>query len=341
MWEYVLTNTGNAPISNPRVEDDAGTPGDPIDDFFAAFVSGDSDNDGILDAGETWIFEASGTATESAYTNNAVATGIGPATIDEDGTPVPGVPLEDDDPSGYVVASPGIDIIKTTNGVDNTAAPGVYIAPGDPVTWTYIVTNTGDVPLSDVAVTDDAGTPAAGDDFTATLISGDTNDDGLLDLDETWIFEATGTAIAGQYQNNATVTGTPPEVTNPDGTTTTPDPITAEDDDRYFGAEPAVEITKSVNGDDANEAPGVLIPEGEQVSWTYEVVNTGTTPLIDVIVSDDQGVVVTCPQTTLGVSETMTCTGAAESATLGQYTNIGSVVAVSYTHLTLPTNDSV
>jgi uncharacterized cupredoxin-like copper-binding protein len=53
---------------------------------------------------------------------------------------------------------PGIDIEKATNGVDaddaNTGdAP--QVAPGELVTWTYKVTNTGNVDLDNVMVTDD------------------------------------------------------------------------------------------------------------------------------------------------------------------------------------------
>ena len=163
--------------------------------------------------------------------------------------------------------------------------------------------------------------------MTGIFVSGDSNGDGLLDLDETWIFQATGIATEGQYQNDATVTGAPLEVTNPDGTTTPPPPVDGDDDDRYFGASPGVSIVKAVNGEDANDAPGHLVPNGEEVSWTYTVTNTGDSPLIDIAVTDDQGVVVTCPATALDIGEAMECTGAAQTATVGQYTNIGTVNA--------------
>ncbi len=44
-------------ISNVTVTDDAGTPGDPGDDFSPTYISGD-DGDGILELGEHWIYRS-------------------------------------------------------------------------------------------------------------------------------------------------------------------------------------------------------------------------------------------------------------------------------------------
>ncbi len=96
-------------------------------------------------------------------------------------------------------ADPGIDIEKFTNGVDaDTAAEAVELAIGDIITWTYEVTNTGNVDFTadQVIVTDDAGTPGnTSDDFMPTLISSsDVGNDGILSAGETWLYEATGVA---------------------------------------------------------------------------------------------------------------------------------------------------
>ena len=48
-----------------------------------------------------------------------------------------------------------------------------------------------------------------GDDYVFVLdISGSMNDDGKLDVNETWIYVATGTAVEGQYANIGDVTQT-------------------------------------------------------------------------------------------------------------------------------------
>ncbi|MFW6195121.1 MAG: DUF7507 domain-containing protein, partial [Chloroflexota bacterium] len=71
--------------------------------------------------------------------------------------------------------------------------------------------------------------------------------------------------------------------------------------------EPAIDIEKATNGEDADEPTGPEIAVGDPVNWTYVVTNTGDVALTDVSVTDDQGVAVNCPQDTLAVGESMTC----------------------------------
>ena len=91
----------------------------------------------------------------------------------------------------------------------NSGTPAVPVLEvGAPVTWTYLVTNPGTVPLSDIALEDDAGTPLdPSDDFGPIFVDGDTDGDGLLDPGETWTYVASGTVEAGTHCNIATVEG--------------------------------------------------------------------------------------------------------------------------------------
>jgi hypothetical protein len=117
-------------------------------------------------------------------------------------------------------AVPLIDIVKWTNGADHNSPPGLYIPNvGDPVTWTYIVTNPGEDNLTDIKVTDDhAG-------VTPVYQTGD-DGDGILQPGETWYYtaEASDGAIEGYYHNIGTVVGTPP----------TGDNVTNYDDEYYY-----------------------------------------------------------------------------------------------------------
>jgi uncharacterized repeat protein (TIGR01451 family) len=100
--------------------------------------------------------------------------------------------------------------------IEKSASP-THIVGSGPVTYTYKVTNTGDVPLAGVAdtIADDTCSPVR-------YVRGDTDNDGLLDTpdsifedarDETWIFECT-TVVDKDTKNVVTVSG---EATDQDG----------------------------------------------------------------------------------------------------------------------------
>jgi LPXTG-motif cell wall-anchored protein/uncharacterized repeat protein (TIGR01451 family) len=130
---------------------------------------------------------------------------------------------------------------------------------------------------------------------------------------------ASGLATAGQYTNI--------------GTVTTKDPVggTPADDDtsHYYGVDGGIEIEKYTNGQDADTGTGPLVPVGDTVNWTYEVENTGNTPLSGVTIADNQGVV---PVFSNGDDNNglldpgeLWVYKASGLATAGQYTNIGTV----------------
>jgi uncharacterized repeat protein (TIGR01451 family) len=93
--------------------------------------------------------------------------------------------------------APDIQIVKS-NDADGT------VEPGSEVTYTYEVTNTGNMPLSDVAVKDQV----EGSDNVAcepvAYQSSDGNDDDILDPGETWTFTCT-TELQGTTTNQACV----------------------------------------------------------------------------------------------------------------------------------------
>jgi len=98
--------------------------------------------------------------------------------------------------------NPGIDIEKFTNGVDaDTPDLAVEIAPGDTVTWTYEVTNTGNVSFAknDIVVTDDQEGV-----INHIIYQGD--GDHILAPGETWIYQETG--IAENLTNSGDTTTT-------------------------------------------------------------------------------------------------------------------------------------
>jgi len=171
-YTYTVTNTGDTPLLKVKVTDDKCAP--------VTYKSGDTDENEILGLEETWTFTCTTTLTETT-TNTAVATG-------EDRT---GQEVKDDDTAKVVVPKPGIKVVKTA---DKTT-----VEIGGSVTYTYTVTNTGDIELLNVTVTDDKCAPV-------TYKSGDTNSDGKLQVDETWTFQCTAT-LTETTKNTAVVTG--------------------------------------------------------------------------------------------------------------------------------------
>lgn len=93
---------------------------------------------------------------------------------------------------------PGIEITKTDNATDP-------VVPGTVVTYTYQVKNTGDVPLSSVAVTDKIdGSESIACAVNSSVYTGD-NGNGILDPDETWTFTCS-VALQVTTTNRACVT---------------------------------------------------------------------------------------------------------------------------------------
>ena len=176
--------------------------------------------------------------------------------------------------------APAIDIEKLVNGQDADTPTGPVLAVGSTATFTYQVTNTGNVALANVAVVDDNGTPGVpGDDFSPSFTGGDVNSNSLLDLGETWTYSANHVVTAGQYTNIGKVTGQ----------SSVGQTVTDTDPANHFGAAPAIDIEKLVNGQDADTPTGPVLAVGSTATFTYQVTNTGNVALANVAVVDDNG----------------------------------------------------
>ncbi|MGB5440531.1 MAG: hypothetical protein WBN90_12890, partial [Gammaproteobacteria bacterium] len=309
-WTYVVTNTGNEPLDNVAVVDDQGV-----------LVSCSQDT---LAPGATITCTATGSADDlnttgfttvpgqcGGVTNTPVYENFGSVSATGSNS---GAPVSDADPSHYCNPQlPAIDIEKSTNGVDADDPNGSnvpQVAPGGLVTWEYVVTNTGNEPLNNIAVVDDQGVPVSCPQNT-TLAPGASitcdASDFAEDLDNTG-----STTVPGQcggvtntplYENFGSVSATGSN----SGT-----PVSDEDPSHYCNPQlPAIDIEKSTNGVDADnpnagDAPQVM--SGEPVNWEYVVTNTGKLPLFNVEVEDDQGVSVSCPpDDTLAPGASITC----------------------------------
>jgi hypothetical protein len=250
-----VTNTGNVALNQVVVNDPLAP------DCNRANV-------GPLAPGASTNYNCTVSNVTASFTNVVTATG----------TPPSGPPVSDSDNAQVVV--PGIDIEKATNGEDADSPTGPVVAVGSTVTWTYVFTNTGNVNLTGVTVTDDQG---VGVSCPKTV----------LQPGEAMTCTASGTATAGQYANLGTATGTPPE----GGGT----PPTDSDPSHYFGGSPALSLVKTAT-------PKTYAAVGDTISYSYLVTNTGNVTLAGPVTVSDDKATVTCPAGGLAPQESMTCT---------------------------------
>ena len=179
-YTYNVTNAGSRPLANVAVTDNAG--------IIPSYASGDTNDNGKLDLLETWTYTATTTLTTEEKTVNNTATGTATDAIDA-------VKIV------TATAKETVKIIHPSILVEKSAS-SYSIDRGESVTYTYTVTNTGDIQLTDIQLTDDKVTPM--------YQGGDTDSDDILNLTETWTYTATSSPLTHTVTNTATVQGTDP-----------------------------------------------------------------------------------------------------------------------------------
>ncbi|WP_430593197.1 DUF7507 domain-containing protein [Humidisolicoccus flavus] len=260
-WTYLVTNTGNTTLNEVAVAD-VFTAGDGSTGSFNA----SSDESGALEPGESRVFTATGTAVAGQYENTATATAVA---VDDENEPLAAQPEPVSDSSWYLAGLAGVSVTKQTNGQDVDAAPGLPLVPGAEVEWTYVVTNTGSLDLSDVLVVDV--------DSNGTEVFRDTI--AALPVGESVTLSAEGIVIEGQYENTVTVTAEDPSGETPG--------LTDADSSWYFGVVSSIDIEKEVSPNERGPfAETTEVSRGSAVWWQFIVTNTGNAPLTDVAISD-------------------------------------------------------
>ena len=128
---------------------------------------------------------------------------------------------------------------------------------GDVITYTVEVENTGNVTLTGITLASDP-------DMVFTLVSGDTDADGQLDVDETWVFEGSYTVTQADMDAGGVIHS---EVTVDSDQTA---PVT-ESADVTVVQNPDTLVTMTSDVSEVNGA-------GDVITYTVEVENTGNVP---------------------------------------------------------------
>ncbi|WP_185741795.1 DUF7507 domain-containing protein [Corynebacterium bovis] len=219
--------------------------------------------------------------------------------------PKPGKPNEPGDPNdpksppvnspedpGNATTKPkdGLKLVKKINGDDANNAPGVSVNPGEDMNVTYEVTNTGNRPVFNVTVTDRVESENNAEVKNIAPAQVDRVNPG-----ETVTFTATikAPATGGTlHTDKASAHGVPPKPGKPNepGDPNDPKspPVNSPEDPANATTKPkdGLKVVKKINGDDANQAPGVSVDSDADMNVTYEVTNTGGRPVFNVNVTD-------------------------------------------------------
>src|SRR5690606_6788274 len=156
--------------------------------------TGDTDEDGELDVDETWVYQVSYAAIQPHIDNGSDI--VNTFTFDAD-------ELSDarsDNAVTTVTQSPSVEVTKSVDQ-ESIAAPAT-------LNYTITVENTGNVSLTGIAVTDVVSQDGASTPLTLGAPTGDTDEDGELDVDETWVYQVSYAAIQPHIDNGSDIVNT-------------------------------------------------------------------------------------------------------------------------------------
>src|SRR5699024_3610929 len=287
-YTFTVTNTGKTVLENVEVNDQ----------MLADLGIKVEIEKTTLKPGESTTGTATYTVTQKDIDNGGVYN-VATST----GTP-PGYDPEDpDNPYEPPVSPPDEENVPAKQdakiSLDKSADIDKYTKVGDEVVYTFTVTNTGNVTLTDVKVDDetfklevliDKTILAPGESATGTYTHTITQ----ADLDNS------------EIHNFANTEGTPPPVIDPEDpdNPVTQDPVTDEDDEKVSGKQKAdLSLTKKADKEKVVQA-------GEEIEYTLTVTNTGNVTLDNVTVNDEMlGGDLAVSPSTLAPGETGTVKG--------------------------------
>ncbi|PJJ73092.1 putative repeat protein (TIGR01451 family) [Diaminobutyricimonas aerilata] len=258
-YSFLVTNTGSVTLTDVAVvEGEFSGTGDLSDVVCPAGAASLAPGDGVTCTATYVLTQADVDAGE--VTNSATATGVPPT-----GTPPVSPPSEN---TVEIPSAAAITVAKT-------ATPATAAEAGDEITYSFLVTNTGNVTLTEIAV-DEGDFSGTGDlseivcpAGAASLAPGD-------DVTCTATYTLTQADVdAGSVTNSATATGVPPTGTPP---VSPPSEVTVE-----IPPAPGLSVVKS-----ATPSEQVDFFAGQEVTYSFVVTNTGNTTLTDVSVDEGE-----------------------------------------------------
>ncbi|MDH6280876.1 DUF7507 domain-containing protein [Prescottella agglutinans] len=220
---------------------------------------------------------------------------VGSYTNSADNITAKGIDLPGKSTLEVVPPAPGLTIVKASTTTEITKA-------GEKVPYTFEVTNTGNVTVSDLEVTDKQTAPAKDENLSPMQCPATS-----LAPNETMKCTADYTVTQADIDN-----GSIKDVAKATGKSPKGDPVESPESKKEIGTNgltPGLTIVKSSTATEFTKV-------GEKVPYTFEVTNTGAVTVSDLEVTDKQIAPakdenlspMQCPATSLAPNEKTTCT---------------------------------
>jgi uncharacterized repeat protein (TIGR01451 family) len=196
-----------------------------------------------------------------------------------------------------VTAAPGLTMTKVANAPDEANGDQSATSPGDVIDYFYYLTNTGNVTLNSIAVSDPnlaSGPPSTGPTCPAATLAPDQSE-----------------TCTGTYTVPASTNGTVTDTATASAAGPSGQPVSATSSVTVHNitASPAVAVQKSAAITPSGDSNDIQV--GDMVQYSYVVTNIGNVDLTTVSVNDPSAGTVTCPTPAspgLAPGATETCT---------------------------------
>ncbi|MEP0262436.1 Ig-like domain-containing protein [Dokdonia sp.] len=271
-YTFTVTNNGNVTVTNIVITDPLTglvLSGGPI----AELDPGETDS--TTYTGEYTITQADIDA--GSVMNQALATGQDPDGGDVTDESDDDSPIEDDTTITILPQGSSISLVKI--GVFNDEDGDGFAQVGETITYTFIVTNTGNVTITNITLDDPLPGLVLSGGPIAELLPGEVDDTtftGIYTITEEDL-------INGEVVNQAIATGQDPD--GEDVIDISDDDTTLEDDETVTEL-PQGSITLEKTGEIIDLNGDEFTQAGEIIQYTFKVTNTGNVPLFNITIDD-------------------------------------------------------
>jgi uncharacterized repeat protein (TIGR01451 family) len=311
-YTFTVSNPGAAPLHDVTVTDTLTAPSDPGDlseidcqslSNPAGTCSGTTTS---LLSGQTATFTATYTVTQADLDNGTINdSAVANGDAGQNGQSI----AVQSDPSAAVVEARPVPALT----VEKSAAPTTVSQAGSTVTYTFVATNTGDLPLSNVHIADTQVAPALASGMSAIVCAS------LASPAGTCSGLATDLAVGQSATFTGTYTVTQADVDNgvindhavAQGSTADATDVESEPSSAIVQTilSPSLSVEKATT-------TSVATIVGQEIPYTFTVANIGNVTVVGLAVTDTVAApsqqsglsAVTCPVDTLAPGDSTVCT---------------------------------